>query len=134
MTKHTSAIVYSIANLILDLAIVTWVVLVNLSFLESHTLKNVLILLSPSIVTIGVGYFIRLALFRKQRFNEIVAAITYAPLLVSFTVTPIIVCGKDAFEWSFFVEVITTVAATFIGYLIADFCDYNNNQYLFPPI
>lgn len=134
MKKHTSTIVYSIASLILDLAIVTWVVLVNLSFLESHTLKNVLVLLSPSIIIICAGYFARLILFRKQQFNEIVAAITYPPLFVSFTVTPIIVCRKNAFEWSFFVGAITTVAATLIGYLIADFCDYDNNQYPFPPI
>ena len=134
MKKHTSAIVYSITSLILDLAIMAWVICVNLSFLESHTIENILVLLSPSIIIICAGYFARLILFRKQQFNEIVAAITYAPLFVSFTVTPIIVCGKDAFEWSFFVGAITTVAATFIGYLIADFCDYDNNQYPFPPI
>ena len=134
MKKHTSTIVYLIASLIFDSLIMVWVICVSLSFLESHTLGNVLVLLSPSITIIGVGYAARLVLFRKQRFNEIVAAITYAPLFVSFTVTPIIVCGKDAFEWSFFVGAITTVAATFIGYLIADFCDYDNNQYPFPPI
>ena len=138
MKKCTSTVKYALASLAFDVALTIWTIVINVSFLDKDSaFVEKVILVAPSVAAICLGYIARLLIFRKG-VDQIGIAITYIPLLLAFLITPLVVIGPDAFELSFFIGVLTTVMAEFGGYFIAsfvaDFCDYDNNQYPFPPI